>query len=162
MGELALIPWRFCPSQFGCWKLAGTKMLICWQNAVVQLITKQDQDWSVLQNNMESEPIYTTHREADTLRCPPQTYSSHSLIRRSLPISLLICNLCGPSCPWSRKSLSVGEATVWRRFSSREHRQAGTRLHGLAHYWLCSYSLQLRAGGGSRWGIFGTHLFFLF
>lgn len=46
----------------------------------VQLINKQDQDWSVPQNNMETEPIYTTHREAGTLRCPPQTYSSRSLV----------------------------------------------------------------------------------
>lgn len=30
----------------------------------VQLITEQDQDWSVPRNNMVSEPIYTTHREA--------------------------------------------------------------------------------------------------
>lgn len=51
----------------------------------VQLIMKQDQDWSVPQNNMESEPIYTTHREAGTLRCPAQTYSSRSLIPSSRP-----------------------------------------------------------------------------
>lgn len=46
----------------------------------VQLVTKQDRDWSVAQNTTESEPIYPTHREAGTLRCPPQTYSSRSII----------------------------------------------------------------------------------
>lgn len=103
----------------------------------VRLITKHDQNWSAPQNNMDFEPIYTTYREAGTLRCPAQTYSARSLapsIRLSLSVSLLICNLCGPCCPQSRKSLSVGEATAWTQFSSREHSQAGTRLHGLAHY----------------------------
>lgn len=58
----------------------------------VQLIAKRDQDWSAPQNNVESEPIYTTHREAGTLRCPLQTYSSRSLVPSvcpSLPPSVL-------------------------------------------------------------------------
>lgn len=171
MEDPPLIPWRFCPSQFGCWKLTGTKnadLLAKWSwvhtfNSLLNEI-RTDQcpriTWSL---NLFTPPIEKLARSA--AHCRP-TAPARSF-RPSVPpppVSLIICNLCGPSCPRSRKSLSVGEATAWRRFSSREHSQAGTRQHGLAHYWLHSYSLRLRAGGGSRWVLsgtfFGTRLYF--
>lgn len=124
IGRLTLmnhINWRLSPLPSFFWKLTHAKHWFTgkmefspdFQFTVSKI--KQDRDWSVIKINTESEPLYTTYREPGTLHCSPPT-SRYDLLSLSFPIPLspsafFIYNLCGPSCPQSRKSLSVGEAT---------------------------------------------------
>lgn len=87
------------------------------------------------------------------LHCSPQTSAFHWLALSFAALLSLsvhsICNLCGPSCERSRKSLSVGEATVQWWFSLREHslpeQGLTTAARGLAHYRSCTSSLRAQA-----------------
>lgn len=95
---------------------------------------RTSQDWSVTRRSTWSLNLFTLPREPGMLHCSPPTSLPHTcFLCLSLSFSVpFLCNLCGPSCPQSRKSLSVGEATVQWWFSLREHsfpEQAWPLLH---------------------------------
>ena len=142
------LPTEAQPSCLTCfWKLSGAKYRFAGemkfsprvQFTVGWTVQGAEQNRSVIKINMPSEPIYTTQRTRHASLLTPLT--SLSLSRSFslsfarpplLPQSFFMCNLSGPSCPRSRKSLSVGGATAPWWFSLREHslpEQAWPRLH---------------------------------